>query len=98
MDLVPLANHFIESFCLKYQKDFCQLTKSAQRAIVEYHWPGNVREMSHLIERAVLLSPNNAIDAEDLRLTAAAPLTDLPLYDFGRRRNIPDQESNETNR
>lgn len=78
-DLVPLANHFIESFCLKYQKDFCQLTKSAQRAITDYHWPGNIREMSHLIERAVLLSPNKVIDAEDLRLTAAAPLTELPL-------------------
>jgi len=78
-DIVPLAHYFIEKFCRKYHKDFCDLTKQAQSALRHYHWPGNLREMSHLIERAVLLCSSNVIDDNDLRLTASAPANELPL-------------------
>lgn len=78
-DIVPLANYFISKFCQKYHKDYCDLTQGAQSALQQYHWPGNLREMSHLIERAVLLCANNLIDDADLRLTASSPTTELPL-------------------
>ena len=78
-DIVPLANFFIAKFCQKYQKDYCALNDSAKQALSSYHWPGNLREMSHLIERAVLLNNTECIDADDLRLTASAPKSELPL-------------------
>lgn len=78
-DIVPLARHFVDKFCRKYHKDYCDLTNHAQSALQHYHWPGNLREMSHLIERAVLLCTSSVIDVTDLRLTAAAPVTELPL-------------------
>ncbi len=78
-DIVPLAEYFIKKFSQKYQRNYQELTHSAQQALSDYHWPGNIRELSHLIERAVLLNANQHIDAEDLRLTAAIPQHELPL-------------------
>lgn len=78
-DIIPLAQFFIAKFSQKYQCDYCELTQGAQQALCHYHWPGNIRELSQLVERAVLLNNNQAIDIEDLRLTANNPNVELPL-------------------
>lgn len=78
-DIIPLTQFFIAKFSQKYQRDYCELTQGAQQALIDYHWPGNIRELSHLIERAVLLSSNQLIDVEDLRLTVNNPNVELPL-------------------
>lgn len=70
-DVVPLAKHFIIELSKKYNKPSIELTDSAQRALKCYHWPGNIRELSHMMERAVLLCTNQRIDAKDL------PIQDL---------------------
>ncbi|GLX78559.1 sigma-54-dependent Fis family transcriptional regulator [Thalassotalea insulae] len=79
LDIIPLAKFFITQFSQKYHSNYCELTQGAQQALLEYHWPGNIRELSHLIERAVLLNSNALIDVEDLRLKAAAPKQQLPI-------------------
>ena len=79
LDIIPLTQYFIAKFSQKYQRDYCQLTQGAQRALQEYHWPGNIRELSHLVERAVLLNTNQSLDSEDLRLTANNPKIELPI-------------------
>ncbi len=79
LDIIPLAKFFIHQFSQKYQRNYCELTQGAQQALLDYHWPGNIRELSHLIERAVLLNNNALIDIEDLRLQAAQPKDDLPV-------------------
>ncbi len=68
-DIIPLADYFIGVFSAKYQRHIATLTPCAQQALSQYHWPGNIRELSHLMERAVLLTPTNLIDSSLLAIT-----------------------------
>jgi len=61
-DIIPLA----ESFLAPAKKH--ELTPAAQKALVDYDWPGNIRELSHVIERAQILCQNQQIKCEDLGL------------------------------
>ena len=67
-DIVPLAQYFIDKFTTKYTVNYCQLMPDAEQALLTYHWPGNIRELSHLIERAVLLCQQGQITVNDLTL------------------------------
>ena len=67
-DIVPLAQFFINKFITKYKLNNCQLVLEAEKALLAYHWPGNIRELSHLIERAVLLCQHSQITVDDLPL------------------------------
>lgn len=68
-DILPLAMHFMDYFCHKYHKAPIELTECAQRLIQQYSWPGNIRELSHLMERAVLLSDSIKITAQELPIS-----------------------------
>lgn len=68
-DILPLARHFIQSFAQKYQMAEGQLSDSAVKAMQEYSWPGNIRELAHVIERAMFLRISESIEASDLSLT-----------------------------
>ncbi|MCF6434530.1 sigma-54 dependent transcriptional regulator [Pseudoalteromonas sp. MMG022] len=68
LDIVPLAEYFIQIFAHKYQRPTITLTEQAQDILCNYAWPGNIRELSHLMERAVLLSQSDQICAEDLSM------------------------------
>ncbi|WP_394514801.1 sigma-54-dependent transcriptional regulator [Pantoea sp. SGAir0215] len=67
-DIEILAERFLMRFARKYNKPVTQLSRPAIQGLHDYTWPGNIRELSHLIERAVLLCRNNRIDIEDLCL------------------------------
>ncbi|WP_448564726.1 sigma-54-dependent transcriptional regulator [Thalassotalea ganghwensis] len=67
-DIIPLAEFFIDKFCKQYHKPMKSLAPSAVSSINAYGWPGNVREMSHVIERAVLLSDQQQIALPDLSI------------------------------
>ena len=54
----------------KYNRDILTLTVDAKEALTSYHWPGNIRELSHLMERAFLLSNSSALNADNLGLTS----------------------------
>ncbi|NMP30688.1 sigma-54-dependent Fis family transcriptional regulator [Thalassotalea sp. M1531] len=71
-DIIPLTEHYLTQFCQKYQKDSFTITASAKQALISYHWPGNIRELNHLIERAVILSSTNQIDITQLNLSLAS--------------------------
>jgi len=66
-DILPLSEYFLELYNKKYNKRN-SLTKSAVLKLEKYQWPGNIRELKHAIERAVILSTNDKINAEDLAL------------------------------
>jgi DNA-binding NtrC family response regulator len=68
LDIVPLAEHFIADYCKKYAKSNMALQDEAKSALKEYHWPGNIRELSHLMERAVLLCRNDLLSVTDLNI------------------------------
>jgi two-component system response regulator GlrR len=57
------------------------LTASALEKLIGYPWPGNVRELVNLLERAILLAPDNTIDADHIAFTNATPVepTAMPI-------------------
>ncbi len=57
-DLPRYAKHFIDEFSVKLNKDIKGLTEAAMRKLMEYSWPGNLRELRNVMERAVLLTPS----------------------------------------
>lgn len=65
-DIPHLIEHFIEYFQKKYSKTGLKVSPAAYEALLSYHYPGNVRELKHAIERAVLLSMNGLIDIKNL--------------------------------
>ncbi len=70
-DVPLLARFFLNKYNERYQR-FTRLMESGQKALQEYTWPGNVRQLQHLVERLTILAPGGRIDAEavDQALTA----------------------------
>ncbi|MCJ8294992.1 MAG: sigma-54 dependent transcriptional regulator [Colwellia sp.] len=65
-DILPLAEHFLAQKSQKYNKQGLTLSEQAKKALCHYDWPGNIRELSHVIERAVLLSDSNELEITGL--------------------------------
>ncbi|MFN3921825.1 MAG: sigma 54-interacting transcriptional regulator, partial [Caldimicrobium sp.] len=65
-DLPLLIRHFLQYYSQKYQKAIPEISKEAYLALLNYNYPGNVRELKHIIERALLLCQNNLITLRDL--------------------------------
>ncbi len=70
-DIVPLAEYFIDIYTQKYQKPALSLNTQAKQNLTGYHWPGNIRELSHLMERAVLLAKGSEITEQYLPLSSS---------------------------
>lgn len=67
-DVLPLAEKFIEQFTKKYHKEKLTLSSDALTKLKAHSWPGNIRQLSHVIERAVLLSTLDQITPQQLLL------------------------------
>jgi two-component system, NtrC family, response regulator AlgB len=65
-DLMRLAENYREFFSARIGKRITAFTPRVKEAFVQYPWPGNLRELRNLVERAVILSSGSEIDIEDL--------------------------------
>ena len=65
-DLRMLAIHFLDLYSKKYQKPRLTIPGTTMSRLEAYHWPGNIRELRHAVERAVILSEGNRLDFNDL--------------------------------
>jgi len=72
-DILPLAMHFCRRFGSELKKRVDGLDNDAQKLLVRYNWPGNIRELENAIERAALLAESAMITQADLRLGDFAP-------------------------
>lgn len=69
-DIAELAQHFIEQFAKRYGIDRPRLAYDAMRQMQQYEWPGNIRELENVLERAVMLCKQSVIEMADLSLRA----------------------------
>ena len=69
-DIPDLANHFLARYSSEHGKEIQQITPAALKVLTDYHWPGNVRQLENIIERAVTLSAGAVLDAADIHLDA----------------------------
>ncbi len=67
-DVIILARYFLKKFCKKYNKHKLKLSPPASRKLARYHWPGNIRELMHLVERGVIMSDGETLQADDFLL------------------------------
>ncbi|HPD52638.1 MAG TPA: sigma-54 dependent transcriptional regulator, partial [Bacteroidia bacterium] len=65
-DVVLLSKTFLNDFCKDNKLGPITLTKEAAKVLMEYKWPGNIRELKAVIERAAIMSENATIQPEDL--------------------------------
>lgn len=84
-DLPLLVKRFIEKFNTRLKKDVVGLTDSAFRRLMAYEWPGNIRELENVIERAVLFSEGQQVTEDELPNV----LRDLDLSALHDSRDLP---------
>jgi len=82
-DIAPLAQQFLNSICLQQGRDVLPLSKAQAALLSLADWPGNIRELKNVIERAVILSPTNR-----LRLDLAMPGTHTNSLKIGEPANF----------
>ena len=87
-DIPPLAMHFLRRHAARYRKQLAAFDAGAMQVLLEHPWPGNIRELDHAVERAVLLAQTDNVRAHDLALRGASPaaarLEDLTLEEVER--------------
>jgi DNA-binding NtrC family response regulator len=74
-DILPITRYFLDKFSRKFRKEFTGLAPDAAQALEQYNWTGNVRELSNLVERAVLLGSGTLLTLDLLGLDDVPPPT-----------------------
>jgi DNA-binding NtrC family response regulator len=91
-DIPLLVAHFLQKYNKKAKKNISSVSPRALRALKEYDWPGNIRELENTIERAVVLSQCDGIELKDLiyhGISADSTALGLP---GGRLKSLEDME------
>jgi transcriptional regulator with PAS, ATPase and Fis domain len=95
-DIVPLAQHFISHYNLKFRKSIKDLNKEAKELFLDYNWPGNVRELKNALERAMIFEEDSFISTKyiPIRLNSNSSSLSKPSSDEFSDKNIslPEME------
>ncbi|WP_457570759.1 AAA-type ATPase lid domain-containing protein, partial [Desulfovulcanus sp.] len=81
-DIEPLAQFFCDRFARKYGKEVKGVTRKALEILLTYDFPGNVRELENIVERAVILAENEFITPDDLPPYLHKKREPVPVQDF----------------
>lgn len=95
-DINPLSEHFLQQMCRRYQRNATRFSNEAKELLLSYHWPGNIRELQNVVERAVVLSTGEVIDRQSI-----PPLlmeAEEPLSQPRANRSLPPQKANANER
>lgn len=91
-DIVPLANRFLRQYGDMYNKTNLRFSDEAERKLISLPWYGNIRELQHAIEKAVILSDSGMISAEDIdggnQMRREKPLEEVQTLDEMESRMI----------
>nr|WP_281367915.1 sigma-54 dependent transcriptional regulator [Rufibacter quisquiliarum] len=89
-DLPLLTDHFLKRYAQKYKQAAKTLSASALERLRRYDWPGNIRELEHVLERATIISENQVLQPQDFFfLQMAQPLSAEPML---QSHNLDDVE------
>jgi len=83
-DIPLLCDHFLNIYSKKYNKGSISLSSSVLSKLSTYHWPGNIRELQHAIERAIIMSESDVLNPSDFFFKSQEPSSgsniSLPNY------------------
>jgi len=82
-DVPMLAEHFLQEYAEKYKRNNIKFSQSAYDQMLNYNWRGNVRELQHVIERAILLSRGETIQRVDIQSDPSSPAAPLTMSEIG---------------
>ncbi len=88
-DILPLAEYFLERFCIDNHKPRKRLSQEARNKLIDYPWPGNIRELANIIERTVVMDSSDLILAEHLTID---PYPSCPIANVAHSPMIPLKE------
>ena len=87
-DILILARHFMESFCNENNIPLKKLSPQAQKKLMSYSFPGNIRELKSMVELAITLSVNEEIESSDF----TADANDTQLWETGNDMTLREYE------
>jgi len=91
-DIPFLIEHFLQKYTRKARKKIHSISAAIKKALIEYDWPGNIRELENTIERAVVLSKGGEIELEDLVYHGISSGSSLFHPAGGRYKNLDEIE------
>ncbi len=71
-DIPALAHHYLKHYANKYEKNLTRISETAMARMHKHPWPGNIRELQHALERAVILSNSSVLQPEDFNFSTTA--------------------------
>ena len=77
-DLMPLATHFLKKVSKKLGKNLTGISESSKQQMLNYHWPGNIRELEHLLERAAIMATSTEISLVEPLIPESSSTSDQP--------------------
>ncbi len=89
-DIPPLIEYFLKKYNRENGKNVSALSKEARDLLLQYHYPGNVRELENILERAVVLCRGNVLEAQDLPLSLRETRMQATLEQAKRKESLPD--------
>jgi transcriptional regulator with GAF, ATPase, and Fis domain len=78
-DLMPLAMYFLQKISKKLGKSLTGVSESTKQQMLNYHWPGNIRELEHLLERAAIMATSPVISLVEPLLPEPSSVPDLAV-------------------
>jgi two-component system response regulator HydG len=78
-DIPVLSRFFLSQYMDKYKRHKLKLSPATLQTLQKHRWPGNIRELQHVIEKAVILTDSNVIEPENLLLQSRKILPDNPV-------------------
>jgi len=91
-DISTLADHFLKNACIDNNRPFMTISKNAISALEKYYWPGNIRELKNLMEKAVILIDNKVIEANDISNLLDVKSDSIPSNDKIKTRDDFERE------
>lgn len=88
-DIEPLVNYYLEVYCKKYKISVKRINAGTLRRLQKHSWPGNIRELQHAVERAVIMSEGNILEPADFFMNDAK---ENPQDMFPMNMNLEDAE------